>query len=121
MNYLTAAELVREPKVEDCKISGAGVVKVKEMSRSEKLSFNAWLRPDGELDSDRDQVKDLRLCVVCLLAESGEPMFQFDDPGFDAWVESLNDKASGIWSEIAFNVLRVNGYLEPEESDILGE
>ena len=117
MNYLTAAELVREPKIEDCKISGAGVVKIKEMSRSEKLSFNAWLRPD----SDRDQVKDLRLCVVCLLAESGEPMFQFDDPGFDAWVESLNDKASGIWSEIAFNVLRVNGYLEPEESDILGE
>jgi hypothetical protein len=48
-------------------------------------------------------------------------MFDFDEPAFDLFVEELGDKASGVWSEIAYNVLRVNGYIDGEESDILGE
>ena len=121
MNYLKPADLVREPKIEDCEIDNMGLVKIKEMTRSEKLAFDAWLRPGGELDEKRDSVKDLRLCVVCLLDESGGKMFDFDEPAFDLFVEQLGDKASGVWSEIAYNVLRVNGYIDGEESDTLGE
>ncbi len=121
MNYLKPTDLVREPKIEDCEIDNMGLVKIKEMTRSEKLAFDAWLRPKGELNEARDKVKDLRLCVVCLRDENGEKMFDFDEAGFDLFVEQLEDKASGVWSEIAYNVLRVNGYIDSEEEDIWGE
>ena len=121
MNYLKPADLMREPKIEDCEIDNMGLVKIKEMTRSQKLAFDAWLRPNGELDKERDKVKDLRLCVVCLLDESGKKMFDFDEPGFEKFVSDLGDKASGVWAEIAYNVLKVNGYIDSEEPDILGE
>ena len=121
MNYLKPSDLVREPKIEDCEIDNMGLVKIKEMSRSEKLAFDAWLRPAGELDEARDLVKDLRLCVTCLLDEAGGKMFDFDEAGFDSFVEELGDKASGVWSEIAYNVLRVNGYIDSDPADTLGE
>jgi len=121
MNYLKAADLVREPKTEDCEIKGLGLIKVRELTRSQKLSFDAWLRPKGELDKERDKVKDLKLCTLCLLDESGALMMDYDDAGFDLFIEQIGEKAAGVWSDVAYHVLRVNGYIDAEEEDILGE
>ena len=94
---------------------------VRELTRSQKLSFDAWLRPKGELDKERDKVKDLKLCTLCLLDETGALMMDYVDAGFDLFIEQIGEKAAGVWSDVAYHVLRVNGYIDAEEEDILGE
>jgi len=121
VNYLRADDLIREPKTEDCEIKGLGLIKVRELTRSQKLSFDAWLRPKGELDKKRDKVKDLKLCTLSLLNENGDLLMDYDNAGFDLFIEQIGEKAAGVWSDVAYHVLRVNGYIDAEDDDILGE
>ena len=47
-------------------------------------------------------------------------MFDYDDAEFDKFVEALQESAAGPWSEIAYHVLRVNGYIkESEDNELL--
>jgi hypothetical protein len=123
VKYLTTEALTRDVKTVEVMIDGY-TARIKELSRSRRMAYDDWLRPKGELDKKREESRDLKLCVLCLVDEAGELLMDFDDEAYEAFVESLQDKAAGPWAELALEVLRVNGYIKDEdedEPDLLGE
>lgn len=115
MTYITKEHLARPAEVKDVEITGLGTARISELTRSRRMKFDAWLRPDGELDPDRDKLRDLKLCVLCLVDANDQLLFDFDDDQFLEFATELEDKAANPWIEVAYEVMKVNGYIVEEE------
>jgi hypothetical protein len=120
MTFLTAESFTREAKTEEVEIKGIGTARITELTRSRKQKFDAWLRPGGELDVSRDESRDLKLCVLCLVDGNDDLLFDLDDAEFDSFVADLQDKAAGPWLEVSYQVLRVNGYIKEIDDEPTG-
>ena len=115
----TIEALTRPATIKRVSVKGVGEICIMELTRSAKQKFDAWLRPGGVTDEARDKNRDLKICTLCLVDESGDYLFDFDDQEFEDFAREMDDKAAAPWDEVAYQVLLANGYIqaieEPEE------
>jgi len=121
--FLTKEQLTRPPKTVEVEITGLGVARIRELSRSSRQDLDLWLRPDGKLDKARESAMDLKLVSLCLENDEGELMFDCStDEAFTEFESQVESAAAGPWSLLIHEVMKANGFITDEvEDDLLGK